>query len=124
MKKLMFLYLLTIYSNLAFSLEIKELTFYQTNYNPISKRETFAAYMLRNNPCVFIKNLDKNETTKFCKIKGTDWDLEKDFPSIFVGDQSVNSSSVFFTVAASHNEQRCRIFVPRKEITCEPTGNN
>ncbi len=104
-------------------LSINELIFYKSNYDPISQRETFSAYMLRNNPCLFIEVFSTGETLKFCKIEGTDWDLEKDFPSIFIGEQSVNSSSVFFTVAAPHNEQRCRVFVPRKKITCTPTGN-
>jgi len=103
---------------------IENFIFYQSNFDQSTKEESFAAYMTKNSPCFYIKIFATKEEIKYCKIEGIDLDLEKDFPSIYIGEQSVEGSSAYFTVAAPWNEQRCRVYIPKKKLTCKPTGRN
>ncbi|MGB0944580.1 MAG: hypothetical protein ACPGUE_19395 [Marinomonas sp.] len=99
--------------------------FYQTdNIIPDNNSPYFSAFIKKNNPCIFVKDLKKNTTHEYCKMGNSGLDLKRDTPSIYPTRVYILGSTLFFNVAAPWNEQRCEIFLGDKSITCEPTGKN
>ncbi|MGL1115668.1 hypothetical protein [Vibrio vulnificus] len=122
MNKLFFI--IATVSSSAFAGVINDYRFYQTNYIPTTNKESFAAYVLKSDPCVTVEMINSGEKTRYCKLGENDLDLQRDTPSLYATQFDVGGGSVYFTAAAPWNEQRCRIEVYRKKISCKPTNQN
>ncbi|KJZ11468.1 hypothetical protein TW85_16675 [Marinomonas sp. S3726] len=123
--KLFLVFFLSL-SSLYVSAEMEMLyKYFQTdNVVPNGREPHYFVYIKNDNPCIFIDDLRKNLTTEFCDIEGTDYNFKHDFPSIYPANIRISGSSLYFIVAAPWNEQKCRIYLPRQKLTCEPTGRN
>ncbi|NOH82468.1 hypothetical protein F0249_01495 [Vibrio sp. 03-59-1] len=96
--------------------------FYATDYSLNTKKERFAAYMLKSDPCINVKMFKSNEETRYCKLGESGLDLERDAPTVYAGWVNVDSSGVRFIAAAPWNGQKCHINIHKKTISCSPTG--
>ena len=118
------LLLLIFCSHHVIAISITDFYLYQTDYDIKTKEETLSVYLLKNEPCIIVESFKNKEKNKYCELGDSGLNLSKEFPSIRVYDLSVSGPNIYFKVAAPWNEQSCRIFVPKKEISCEPTGRN
>lgn len=108
----------------AMTMDTDTLRYYQTNnIVPNGKKPHYTAYITNNNPCIFIKFLQEDTTKEFCEMGNSKLNLKRDFPTIYPINIRLSGSSLYFTVAAPWNEQKCEIFFPTKSINCEPTGH-
>lgn len=106
------------------AMDTEYLKYYQTSdIVPNGKKPRYAAYITNNNPCIFIKSIQEGSTKEFCDMGNSKLNLKRDFPTIYPINIRLSGSSLYFTVAAPWNEQKCEIFFPEKSITCTPTGN-
>ncbi|MGF1725604.1 hypothetical protein [Photobacterium nomapromontoriensis] len=122
MNKLFFI--IAVISSSVCAEVIEDYRFYQTDYIPAANKERFAAYILKSDPCIIVKMINSGEKTRYCKLGDNDLDLQRDTPSLYATQFDVGGGSVYFTAAAPWGEQRCRIEVYRKKISCKPTNQN
>ncbi|KZM40808.1 hypothetical protein OA92_02205 [Marinomonas sp. SBI22] len=103
--------------------EITQYKYYQTdNIVPNGREPHYAVYIINKEPCIFVKDFREDEVEEYCKLDDSELDLKINSPTIYPIDLRLSSKTLYFTVAAPWNEQKCEIFFPRKSITCESTG--
>ncbi|BES69274.1 hypothetical protein RE428_02920 [Marinobacter nanhaiticus D15-8W] len=62
--------------------------------------------------------------TRYCELGDSNLNLERDSPTVYATDITVNVAGVRFIAAAPWNEQECAIDVYDEAITCTATGKN
>ncbi|WP_123636740.1 hypothetical protein [Marinobacter sp. R17] len=97
--------------------------FYATDYRLKSGIEHFAAYVIKSDPCITV-DIFKGSKKRYCELGDSGINLERDAPSVYATDITVDISGVRFIAAAPWNEQECSIDVYSEEITCSATGKN
>ncbi|WP_203141923.1 hypothetical protein [Marinobacter mangrovi] len=117
-----FVLMATLSTNLA-SATLSEYRFYGTDYRLNSGREHFAAYVLKSDPCITV-DVIKGSKKRYCELGSSGINLERDAPSVYATNITVDVSGVRFIAAAPWNEQECSIDVYNEEITCAATGKN
>ncbi|TBW53800.1 hypothetical protein EZI54_15030 [Marinobacter halodurans] len=105
------------------SFDIDNIVYYQTNFDFKSQKEDIVAYVKKNDPCITVKLTDEGTSNRYCELGNSGLNLEKDSPTIYPVKMTVFAGSVYFTVAAPWNEQKCRIHAYKKQISCSSTGN-
>ena len=96
--------------------------YYQTDKSlPNGKGPFYAIYIKKDDPCIFVDDLKEKTTHRFCKMGDSGLNLETDYPSIYATEMHLGGYFYFY-VAAPWSEQKCKIYLPRLELTCEPTG--
>ncbi|MDA0117331.1 hypothetical protein [Vibrio sp. T11.5] len=106
------------------NIAVDDYRFYATDYRLDSPKERFIAYVLKSDPCIYVKLLKSNETTRYCKLGDSGLDLGKDAPTVYATRINVDGGGVRFIAAAPWNEQDCDIDIYNKTIHCIPTSRN
>ncbi|MEP7730714.1 hypothetical protein [Marinomonas primoryensis] len=107
----------------SFGLDISNYRYYQINKDlPNGKGPFYVVYIKKDDPCIFVDKIKDKTTHRFCRMGDSELDLEKNHPSIYPILMQLFGSRFSFVVAAPWNEQQCEIYLPRMELTCEPTG--
>lgn len=118
------LLMLVLIPSLSRSESIDNYYYYQLNKGGArNPKYTHAVYLRKDDPCIFLEDLDKKEKFRFCELGDSGLNLSTDYPTIWATDFHLISGNVFsFIVAAPWNEQQCEINIIKSQITCKSTG--
>lgn len=103
--------------------KISDYKYYQSdNFEYGEKKISYIAYIKTDDPCIYIKDIKMDNTTRFCKMGNSNIDLENDSVSVYPVRLSLFGGYLKFTIAAPWDEQKCQIDLYKKSINCESTG--
>ncbi|MGF1740933.1 hypothetical protein L4C34_07625 [Vibrio profundum] len=122
MKAIIIMFFLVMSFNIMAKAKQSDYVYYQTNDTKGDPSGSFAAYMLKTDPCMRVKVFKTGEETRYCKMDNSGIDLRVASPSAWLTDQYVHGNTVSFYVAAPWGEQTCIITVSTKSIKCVPQG--
>ncbi|MGF1740932.1 hypothetical protein L4C34_07620 [Vibrio profundum] len=122
MKSIIIIFFLVMSFNTMANVKQSDYVYYQTNETKDAPSGSFAAYMLKMDPCMRVKVFKTGEVTRYCKMDKSGIDLQAYSPSAWLVEQSVHGNTVSFIVAVPWGEQNCTITVTTKSIKCVPTG--
>lgn len=118
--QLLSLLLLALMPVSAIADDISGYRYYQTNSSQHGEKSEFIAYIKNDDPCIYIKDIEKNKTSQFCEIQPNTGhgsiSLIGD-PNIYPFEMHFLAGRFHFFVAAYWAEQKCEIslYQTRKE---------
>ncbi|WP_157928717.1 hypothetical protein [Vibrio fujianensis] len=104
---------------------------YASDYSVSTKKEKFAAYVLKDNPCIIVYEFKTEKSVQYCELGNKEknassvsgdvslTNLQRDYPTAYVIDISMWSGDVSFTVATPWSDLSCTIDVQNQEVECE-----
>ncbi|MBW3695987.1 hypothetical protein EK599_09785 [Vibrio sp. T187] len=108
-----------------------EYRLYASDYSVRTKKENFAAYVLKGNPCITVYEFKTGKSVQYCDLGNKEkkagsvhgdislTHLQRDYPTVYVTDLSLWSGDVTFTVATPWSDLSCTIDVQTQVVSCE-----
>ncbi len=112
--KIIFVFIFTFISFNVFASEISEdiskYRYFQTSDFKYGKhKSTYVVFIKYDDPCIFVRNVNMNEPERICEMEGSEFNLERDSNTIYLGRFKLSPSNFKFGIFSEKKEQLCEV---------------